>query len=79
MIPFKNTDERVWQAARKLRAEQKDDRDYVAVMDRETYVDWVVNNRNLWDSPAETILGLPIRTDPSLRRGEIVLRHEVAA
>ncbi len=88
MIPFRHTDERVWMAIDRLQHEErKDEKKYVAVMDPEAYSFLVTEVRpgmSHWlpVGPlgiAATVLGVPIEVDPTLRRGQIVLRHEIEA
>lgn len=72
-------------ARHQLRSERRDIEGYVVVMDPSVYCA-LITDRPLhlayYDtSPGNfsTIFGVPVKLDSSLRRGQIVLRHEVAA
>ena len=81
MIPFRPTEERVWRAMYSLRADLRDAREYTVHVDYAVMAALVSELSPMVSSqgPARTIFGLPIVPGHRLRRGAVVLRHEVEA
>lgn len=79
MIPFKHTDERVWNAIHQIESAQREAQVCEVVVGPEIYVEMKIGRITslTYFRGEDFLFGVPVSLDPSLRRGEIVLRHEV--
>lgn len=82
MIPFRHVDERVFAAVWKIDDLQHRTENYEVRVDVWTFA----HLRFYWPPALESmphggfrLFGMPVVGDPTLRRGEIVVRHEVEA
>lgn len=81
MIPFRPTEERIWDAVRSLRVDWRKEKGYVIHMGPDLWYDTMRDPRIAWLSNQvpgfNSIFGLPFKVDHTMPRGWVSLRHEV--